>query len=388
MAQEPIKLPPNPMWEVFKRFGRDESTSGLVNVGFTALASPFLRGKNDGLLAAVGPVVEKVGLFYWYFKDAIEVYKTTPRKDRKNIMKYFGKAFYDGLPTLAEDLLVHDPIYATLLYTGLKTNPTTPTWMLSSLSFVLAVVAASAIEVGVKEGMYKGYKKKMKKAGFGFEDYLESRFFIRKDKDPMVVLEAIKDEFDLGDIGTWTYSDRYVNDEIPDFNGRGSYMRLRKRVNNSDDNDIMQSAQIVFRQTRQIGKREVAAHNYFLCKKEKLYTTFDGDMPLSIDDVDDEVVREKLELAHKGNWFHQKFGKMEHGTSYRDVLFERSYAKDEHLLASADSVRAQRPFNVIELKARTDVALLKEAMRYVMIEFPVLPTTYGKLAIANMNGNC
>ena len=81
------------------------------------------------------------------------------------------------------------------------------------------------------------------------------------------------------------------------------------------------------------------------------------------------------------------------GYSSQPIYFERSFAQQDGLLVSADKVYGDnqnlRSFYVVELKVYTDKKLLMEAMRYTMLQFPVLQTTYGKKEMVDsINGSC
>ena len=100
-------------------------------------------------------------------------------------------------------------------------------------------------------------------------------------------------------------------------------------------------------------------------------------MPERLEDIQDGKARARFVKAlHKDE------------QEVTDFTFSRTLVRNSALLATTDRVYHQeaRPFYVLELKVRENTELLKEAMRYVMIEFPVLQTTYGKLDLTRMNG--
>ena len=71
-----IRPPANPFWEVFKTFGRDELTGGVIALAATVIIEgSFYTYNGNGTftpaqiwcLALAGPVLEKFGFFFWHF---------------------------------------------------------------------------------------------------------------------------------------------------------------------------------------------------------------------------------------------------------------------------------------------------------------------------------
>ena len=73
---------------------------------------------------------------------------------------------------------------------------------------------------------------------------------------------------------------------------------------------------------------------------------------------------------------------------FKPLYIERASVNDKELLASADTVFMdekeikERGFYVVELKVWQDKELLRDAMRYLMLNFPVIEVTQGKLDIS------
>ncbi len=387
LAEEPIIIPGSPYWEVFKRFGRDESIAMVINVLGTGiisklvdskwiktLAGPVSRRTKDIIVSTSGPVIEKVGFFPAHITEAYNIWHTTPKTERDALTTYFRRAVKGGTKSLIEDIIVHDPLYVGLMYAGLKAYPETPAWMLSTVSFVAAVFAVAGLEVGVTEAAYHNYKRSLKKAGFGTESYLESRFYIRADKNPIEVLEKMVKEFKLGSPKKWSYHDRYFKNQLPVYSGRIPKVRLRHR-HCEGPYEEMQSAQIIYTKASEMSRRQLGQYRYFPTKKDKVYFILEQPMPTTIDGIENHKARRILERAQSNG-------------DYHDIRFDRTVAYDpETLLVSADHIkcRKRRPFYVVELKVRTEKNLLKEAMRYVMREFPVVQTTHSKLDLVSMN---
>lgn len=64
--------------------------------------------------------------------------------------------------------------------------------------------------------------------------------------------------------------------------------------------------------------------------------------------------------------------------SYTEVRFRRKLAHNKDLLASVDQVVGDRPCWLLELKTHRNIRLLMKAMRFIMMEFPVMQTTHSK----------
>lgn len=380
LAKMPIELPSNPFWEVFKRFGRDEMISMVINVAGTAGISYFLNANLDKntrnvILSVSGPIIEKIGFFPAHFKEAHDLYKTTPKKEREPMLKYFKKAVKNGSVSLAEDVLVHDPMYVTMMYTGMQLYPQTPAWLLSGASFIAAVFAVAGLEVCLTEARYLNFKRNLKNIGFDKESYFESRFYIDERKNTHDILEAMASEFKLPTMQTAEYNDVYLKTKLPAYSGRKPKLRLRKRI--IEDEEPIRSAQIIYTTTSELAKKEASQFRFFPQRKDKFYFLLEQQMPESIDEIKEPKAREYLQ-------------KINDGTFSENVHFSRVIARDnDGLLVAADKLHfsGERPFNVIELKVRTDKKLMKEAMRYVMLEFPCMQITYGKSELVAMSRN-
>lgn len=124
-----IRPPANPFWEVFKTFGRDELTGGVIALAATVIIEGgFYTYNGNGAytpaqilcLALAGPILEKFGFFFWHFKEAREEYKIAPVGKRKPYWIYLKKAIRGGLKTLFWDVILHDPLYVILMFVGMN----------------------------------------------------------------------------------------------------------------------------------------------------------------------------------------------------------------------------------------------------------------------------
>ncbi|MBR9677368.1 hypothetical protein GOV04_04460 [Candidatus Woesearchaeota archaeon] len=385
LSREPIIVPGNPFWTVFKRFGRDETIALIINTIGTALvaiflsniwfkvfAGPISRRTRDIVLSTTGPVVEKAGFFPAHFKEALSVYRNTPKQKRDPLTTYFRRAMRGGAKSLTQDILVHDPIYIILMFFGLRIYPVTPAWILALTSFVIAVLVVAGLEVTITEMAFKKYKRALKKSGFGIENYYESRFFISSTQKLDQVLSRMAKKFSLENTKTIKYYDRYFDNNLPVYNSRTPKIRLRKRLKDNGKG-WLQSAQLIYTRAAEMSKKELEQHRYFPIKKEKTYFPLNQKMPKGFADIKNVKAKRIFIRSQKGK-------------SFDDVYFERVVVYDAQTLwVSADKVfhqkndgKKKRPFFVLELKVHNDIKLLKEAMRFVMREFPVVQTTHSK----------
>ncbi len=193
--EKPIKLPRSLYWTIFRRFGTDELIAMLFNVISTAIASLFYS--NPIILATVGPVLEKFGFFPAHIKEAWDIWNTTPIEQRKPFLFYLRQAFKNGLVSLAEDLFIHDPLYVSMMYLGLKVYSTTPAWLLSFVSFIIAIMIVPLVEITITKIQFWRYKNKLKNLLFEEDVYYETRFLIDIKCDPEELLKKMAIRFDL-----------------------------------------------------------------------------------------------------------------------------------------------------------------------------------------------
>jgi hypothetical protein len=358
VSEEPISVPGSPFWTVFKRFGRDELIAMIVNVSGTAIASIF--NPSTIVLSVIGPVIEKIGFFPAHIKEALGVYKTTPKEKRKRLSQYIGRAFKGGLVSLLEDLLIHDPVYILLMIFGLNIYAGTPVWLLSAASFIIAVFIVAALEVLVNETRYKLFKKRYKKKRFHLESYYESRFFIKSTEKADAVLKKIAKRFGLAIQKEIDYHDCYLENKLPDFSGREGKIRLRRRKR--FEGNYIFSAQIIYTRAGKEETTKVDQYRFFPIKKEKLYYIMQGTMPKKFVELKDKHVKKTL----------QKITNKEMNC----IKFKRRVAHNPELLVSVDNLHDGK--YLLEIKTYKNKTLLIEAMRYVMEEFPLVQTTKGK----------
>ena len=378
LAEQPISIPRNPFWDVCRRFGRDEIIAMLVNVIGTAIISIFVSVPI--ILSIAGPVIEKIGFFPANFWEARKIYRTTPKKQRKSMFHYFKGAMKRSLTSLTEDILVHDPLYILFMFTGLLLFPSIPAWLLAAVSFTIAVVLVTVLEVGARELQYLKFKLRLGKAGFEPEHYFETRFLISAKETPAELMKKLMKTFNLKQGRILQYEDTYFENNLPEYSGRIPKVRLRKRTFDSKGRWIkglrqvyevkkgaVKTLQIIYTRAseQQKGKRE--QYRYFPIRKEKFYSFINQKMPTDISQVENKKAKKILKFSEN--------------KPLKKVHFERAFIRNKELLISVDKMIKGSRFYILEIKVRKDIKLLIEAMRYVMREFPVVQTTKGKSEI-------
>lgn len=381
-AESPILLPQHPYVVALKDFGLDELIAGGVDALSTTMFSFFLDEQyKKAVLPFVGPVLEKVGFFPAHFWQARKLYRTLPEEKREKFSFYYRKALKDGAGNLTKDVLVHDPIYISMMLGGLEWFPFIPPGVLSGLSYVTGIALVAGIDVARQELGFNRTKKELKKAGFENEKYLESRFYVRADKDPNEIVDLFVKKFGLSSPQTLKYSDTYYPSDLPSFSGRTGKLRIRsrqrrpeetKQLGYNEDSQSVNSIQIVYTRARE-EKKGVDQCRYFPVSKDKFYFVLPNDIPTSIETVQDEQIRRLLS------------GYVSNKKQTKSIEFERTIANNGELAVCTDKIQVDRPFYVVELKVYKDTTLLQQAMRYMMVECPLaaVQTTHSKSRLLN-----
>jgi hypothetical protein len=344
LLNEPIVLPANPLTEVLKVFGRDQVIALLVNTLATAVAGSFVA--NATILALAGPIMEKIGFFIGHIKEPSGIKK--------------------GFRSLIKDIAAHDPIYAFLMYLGLKLYEV-PAWMLAISSFVIALAIVAVGEVVVTEIRYRLQFIKYKRMGFKLESYFESRFYIKKANTEEILEDLVK-EFGLFKRETAKYHDLYFESRLKNYNGRIPNFRLRQRTVQNN-----QTLQIVYTKPAEMPDRYPRQFNYYPSRKDKLWVSLPESMPWKIEDIKDKEIR--------------SFARKIMIKPTREIFFTREAIRNpKNILISVDQIETSgEPLTVIEIKAHLDgesKKMLIKAMRYVMLKYEVIQTTHSKNSLA------
>ncbi len=363
-ADKPIYVPGSPFWNVFKDFGKDELIALIINVLGTIVFGFFT--KNVFILSFAGPIIEKVGFFPAHFKEALNIYKTTPLKQRKKLQWYLKRAFKNSSTNLSKDVFLHDPLYIFFMFLGFSLYSGIPVWLLSLSSFLIAIALVSLVEVIYKEVKYLNFKRRMVKKGFEVESYYESRFLISAKEDPQKIIKKAIQTFKLNKHKELRYKDLYFENDLWEFSGRTPQIRLRERYGKEER---FQSVQIVYTRASELLEKKYEQYRFFPIKKDKIYFVLKGKMPKELKDIKMEGVRRFL----------TKHGK---DKDKSNIYFNRVLAYNKDIFFSADLVDHKNKFFIVEIKSHTNLPMLFKAMRFIMREFSVVQTTRGKSDIA------
>lgn len=398
MNVDPIVIPANPFWKVLRTFGRDEFYAGVISILVTGCLEVFfwLQGIPPGagtilVLAFAGPIFEKIGFFVGHFRDALRVYQETPKDIQKPLTYYLKRAFQGGAKSLAQDILVHDPIYAGLMLGGMHFNSGTPAFILVPIAFGVAVILVAALEVGVHEIRYHLFRKKLASLGFARESYLESRLYLEPNFDPQQVITKLRDKFFPGvPIRTLEYQDNYCLgcEELPEFNSRSGKLRIRNRGHLDKPDEWVNTVQLIY--TRAVEDSDgLSQFRCFPLRKDKFYKLMPPWITRTLGETTEDALKYAmglpLSLRADPYWIkqlHCPHPDHSHSHPLYPITFVRQVVHSKELLISVDSVNG---FHLVEIKAYPAHAQrLKEAMRYVMHHFPVMQMTHGKSELARM----
>ena len=250
------------------------------------------------------------------------------------------------------------------MYLGLTFYPQTPLWILAALSFIIAVVLVSGGEVLYTEIRYIAFKRNLKKMGCRIEDYYEARFLISTKTTPGDISTKIAKQFNLNRMRSVSYSDQYIENNLPSFSGRKPLMRIR--AVSGKNQKKRKSIQIVFVKPNEASMGSLDQYRYFPIKKDKVY--YEIRSPIN-------------ELRELGNNKFGRFAKKYSVKLDKKITFSRDIMKGGELLISIDKLQDKEYF-IVELKVFSDVNLLIKAMKYIMNEFSVIQTTMPKSEIS------
>jgi hypothetical protein len=255
---------------------------------------------------------------------------------------------------MIEDILIHDPVYFGLMWVGLFIYTGTPEWMLAILSFLIAVMIVTVVEVGVIELWYKKFKRSIRGL-FHVEKYYESRFRVATNIIPKDFISKMTEKFDLSSYKEYDYTDKYLKSKLVNFNERIGKVRQRFINDNNCNSNLIQ---ITYTKAGEIPQNVLTQYRFFINQKEKFTSDLNKN---SIDN----------------------FTKYCDLNVYSILKFHRYSAKKINgLYVAIDEVKKDgEHYSVIELKVFDDLELIKTAMEYVMNEFHVIQTTLSKVEI-------
>jgi hypothetical protein len=366
--------------------GRDEVYAWVISTAATFAASALLPRVAGGLsagayaliLALVGPVAEKGGLFVHYFRGAFREFRRAEPGERRALRHYVAKAIRAGWPSLRADLLYHDPTYTVLLWVLLRVTGSqgmVGATLLAGVSFVAAVAIASALDVLWVDLMYALLHWRLRRAGFVTKSYYEARFLVDPEGDdtfsPQNTLDRLQAHFNLPVRTTHLYRDVYLTaHSLAVYNGRRPYLRFRQRTD-EDGSVSKQAVQVMYARAREVRTGSLSLYRCFTTLKQKSGFDFplEEPMPWRTDQiVDGEVAR--------------IVGRLSSTNEHREIKFRRHVAMDPHGLFVSVDIPPQSPAPTgaywLEVKSRHDVEALRGASDYIAWKLPVRATTQMK----------
>ncbi len=361
-VEQPIKIPGNAFWNVFKRFGRDETLAALLDALVTNFISKFIF--SPFILSFIGPLIEKIGFFPMHAKDAWDSYKASPKKHKQPFSFYFKKALRGGTKSLLQDLFIHDPIYIFLVYMGILYYPSLPIWLIAGTGYLIGIFMVSLLEISFTETAYFFFKKRMKRLGFTQESFLEARFLVSTRKRPSQVMSIITKRFRLPPARQVIYHDKYFHTNLRTYLGRMPKLRLRS-VTNAVTNKISSVIQIIYTKAYEETSSTLEQHRYFPVKKER-FTFYPKQTRLK----DITSIKEKLVLAQLKRFLTKR--------DCYNITFARLVTHNQDISIHTDKIKSIKQFYIIEIKTNKNINLLKKIMRFIMVEFPVVQTTQEK----------
>ncbi len=346
----------------------------LINALGTTLVSFFTASAL--FLAIIGPAIEKVGFFPAHIWEAIALYRIESKKERKKLTPYLWRALCNGSVSLIEDVLIHDPLYI-LLFLGLSRWPGIPVWLISSSSFIAAVIAVAWLEVGWNECRYAQLKKRIRRSGFEEEHYLETRFLLDSRAHFDGLIAKLTPHFNFQADTPREYRDLYFETALPHLSSRKPLVRVRCRTLSPADSwwtpnypwllnqTTAESIQVVYGRPQEENSNAHDQFRFYLLKKDKFYLMEKN--PPDANPVQSIAPYKNLLRAKNPA---QKI-------SFRRMLLHDP-AHQELAIAMDSPLLGNLPHCIIEVKAWRSTPALLHLMRLIMRELPAIQTTMSK----------
>ncbi|MDD5456386.1 MAG: hypothetical protein PHV30_05055 [Candidatus Margulisbacteria bacterium] len=373
-----IEVPDSLFKQAYRHFGEDMGSAFFINVGSTALIELLLSKffpvgieTQRLILTFAGSMTENIGFYIPNLLRAWNTYRTTPIENRLPIRSYLKDVLIKGSITLMWDTAIHDPLYWISMYLGQIFLPATPAWLIAIASFILALIIITNAQVALKEIKYAMLARSLRKAGFEEEPYYEARFYLPKTSNTPVqeILDTMASKFNLYEKFSGQYHDKYFRPSNEEIAGRNVLVRTRERE--TAEAVPRKSAQVIFVKSEQMEQKCKSMHNYFVIKKTKFRYILQQNLSLL-----ESLFTSGLNKAGR------LILKRTRGNESMNITFNRMMVRDpEKLYFAIDDLNEHFPYYIVELKAWSDLNMLKEAMRFLMIKYPVHITTHPKSSL-------
>lgn len=344
-----IHIPEHPYRSEITSFGRDELSGLAFNTLWTGIIEYMLNNFSSiswsvkkSFLSFWWPVVEKIWFFVPHLMKEIIHQRKNNEKDIKKLLKNTLSGWSD---TLVKDILLHDPLYIAMMYIGQEYIPETPWIILSFVSFISALLIVWIVKVGFDEWKFRYFCHTLQKKWFLYESYYESRIHMHTYEEAEKIFESLMKEFTIEEKTKREYNDIYYAPTPMKYLWWRT-ARVRERTRTSVE-ETLHTWQLLFTKPREFKTKNIEQYRYFPIKKDKF--AFKAS---SIEEVS------KILSPYK------------YINSSKHVHFTRRYGNDPMwLLMTMDTLSlGNEKKYVIELKVHTDLLLLKEAIKKVLID--------------------
>jgi hypothetical protein len=116
------------------------------------------------------------------------------------------------------------------MYVGQAIVPATPPILLSFVSFVSALLVVGLIKVWFDEGRFRMFCWKLRRRGFIYEPYIESRIHLETAQEAHRIFDHLMEKFHLPRQEDREYTDTYFDPKVlKSIGGRTAKVRIRSR---------------------------------------------------------------------------------------------------------------------------------------------------------------
>jgi hypothetical protein len=348
-----IFVPMNQLVKEAKDLWWAEAVAFFYNVLWTAFVNTFT--KDTLTLSLAWPVIEKIWFVVReYAKAVIERKKTW-----KPISQWFKENVSNGLKNLVADIVVHDSIYTSIMAYGISNNMF-DAWILSIISFFIALGPAIIMKYSGNELSYHIQKNLTKLNWFQREKYYEARFIFNNHHKPLSIFEEAWNKFWLWNYDMNTYNDKYFDHSVLDFSDRKWTVKHRT-ITDFVTWDTVSNLEIAHTLAKKDYLSKNGVYNFFYSSKEK------WKKDLKWNDIETILKRFPYRAIIKN--------------PSKEVSFEREILFDNEVRITLDKIIA--PTNdeiksVIEVKAYKDTKQLMELMQFIMSKWNIRLTTQWK----------
>jgi adenylate cyclase class IV len=216
----------------------------------------------------------------------------------------------------------------------------------------------------ITEVRYLLFRHKLLKKGFKSEKYYEARFFISANQNRENIIQDLSKKFNLKQRKVLNYTDIYFENNLPEFSSREPKLRIRHREGSIKSDDL-KSVQVSYTRANEAQSEKFDQYRYFLVKKEKLYFPLDQKISKSFEEIKNNVVKKII-------------SKFSNKKIFKIVKCRRELIEDDKVWIAFDEINKKNKHFMVEVKSFSKFKNYFQILRYIMREYPVIHTTYGK----------